>query len=211
MTTEEIERELTLASWRAVRPLFLALVLVLVCIWAATARSATVQLTCTAPTKNIDGTPITAALSYRAYWGTSGGSLTNVVTLAGPGCAGPVVVPDPAAGTSVTYSFAVTAIANGMESAKSSIATKALTTPVPTPEPPTALTAAAGTAAYTIKPDYTTFGPMLVSSKVGTVRTETACSARQRISGTDYYRVPKTAVAFLGAAKDYVVAKCVQS
>lgn len=44
MTTEEIDRELTRASWRAVRPLFLALVLVFVCIWASLAEAATVTI-----------------------------------------------------------------------------------------------------------------------------------------------------------------------
>lgn len=44
MTNDEINRELTHASWRAVRPLFLAMVLVFVCIWAALAEAATVTI-----------------------------------------------------------------------------------------------------------------------------------------------------------------------
>lgn len=40
MNTDEINRELNHASWRAVRPLFLALVLVFVCILAAVANAA---------------------------------------------------------------------------------------------------------------------------------------------------------------------------
>lgn len=108
--------------------------------WMRRAEAATVQLTCTAPTQHTNGTPITAALTYTAYWGTSATSLTNTSALAGPGCKGPVVVPDPAPGTSITYYFAVTAIAGVMESAKSNVAAKTYATPLPTPNPPMLLT-----------------------------------------------------------------------
>lgn len=118
------------------------------CIWGVVANAASVNLTCTAPTQNTDGSAISAALVYKAYWGTSATTLTNAVPLAGPGCKGPVSVPDAPAGQSVTYHFAVTATANGQESAKSNIATKTVSTPFPTPNPPSLLTA--DTVAYQV-------------------------------------------------------------
>jgi hypothetical protein len=174
MNTKEIERELDHASWRAVRPLFLAFVLVLVAYvgWAADAFGATANLTCTAPTQNTNGTPITATLTYKAYWGTSATSLTNPSTLSGPGCKGPVVVPDPAPGTTITYHFAVTATANGQESAKSNVATKTFTTPNPTPNPPALLTAE--TVAYQINLGSNN---KIYFSRVGTIELGRACIA----------------------------------
>ena len=41
----------------------------------------TVTLTCSPPTKNTDGTAITAALTYKAYWGTSPTTLTNTAPM----------------------------------------------------------------------------------------------------------------------------------
>jgi hypothetical protein len=172
MNTDEIERELDHASWRAVRPLFLAMVLVLVCILAVVAEAGTVQLTCTPPTQNTNNTPITAALTYKAYWGTSATSQPNASALAGPGCAGTVVVPDAAAGSSITYHFAVTAIANGQESAKSNIATKTVTTPNPTPNPPALLTAE--TVAYQINLGSNN---KIYFSRIGTIELGRACVA----------------------------------
>ena len=187
--------------------LVLLLVIVALAAWGR-ANAATVRLNCNLPSQYTNGDPIgTAPISLKAYWGTSATALTTVVPLAS--CAGgQVTVPDPAAGATVTYIFAVTATVNGMESAKSNTASKAIATPLPTPNPPTGLTAAAGAIAWSIKPDYTTFGPMKLSATVGTVRARTACVTRQNIAGTNYYRVPKSAVAFSGAATDYVVAKC---
>jgi hypothetical protein len=206
MNTDEIERELDHASWRAVRPLFLAMVLVLVCILAVVAEAGTVQLTCTPPTQNTNGTPITAALTYKAYWGPSATSQPNASALAGPGCAGPVVVPDAAAGTSVTYHFAVTAIANGMESAKSNVATKTFTTPLPTPNPPMLLTT--GGLVWQASPNWTDFSWKL-GAQVGSIAPGIKCDATRRIGG-EYFRVTGPIV-WVTAKKDYVVAKCERS
>lgn len=203
MNTDDIDRELNHASWRAVRPLFLALVLVFVCILAAVAQAADAKLTCTAPTQNTDGTPITAALTYKAYWGTSATSLPNASALAGPGCAGSVIVPDAAAGTSVTYHFAVTATAAGMESAKSNVATRAFTTPLPTPNPPLLLTT--GGLVWQASPNYSNFGWKL-GAQVGSIAAGIQCDANRRI-GEEYYRVT-SAIIWTAGKKDYVVAKC---
>lgn len=136
-----------MASWYQVRPLFLSIVLFWVCVWAAVAHAATIQVTCTAPTTNVDGTPITSTLAYKAYWGTSAASLTSAVPLAGPGCKGPVSVPDAPVGGTVTYHVAVTAIANGMESARSATASKSFSTPNP-PSPPTGVLLTADQVGY---------------------------------------------------------------
>ncbi len=49
---------------------------------------------------------------------------------------------------------------------------------------------------------------MRLSAKVGTLRAITVCIPHQRIAGTSFYRVPKSAVSFSGGATDYVVAEC---
>jgi hypothetical protein len=202
MRTKDRERDY--ASWYAVRPLFWALVLVFACILAAAAQAATAQLTCAAPTQNTNGTPISAMLTYKAYWGTSATSLANASALAGPGCLGSVVVPDPAAGTSITYHFAVTAIANGQESAKSNVATKAFTTPIQMPNPPTLLLTLGGDV-NVASPNYTNFSWKL-GAKAGTIAPNIKCDASRKI-GEDYYRVTGPVV-WTSGKKDYVVAKC---
>lgn len=167
------------------------------------ARAATATLTCTAPAQNTNGTAITAPLTYKAYWGTSSTSLTNADAMQGPGCAGTVVVPDPTPGTSATYYFAATATANGIESAKSNLATKAFTTPYPTPNPPLLLTT--GGDVFAATPNYTIFSWKL-GAKVGTIAPNIKCDATRKI-GDDYYRVTGPVV-WIGATKNYVVAKC---
>jgi hypothetical protein len=204
MNTDEIERELNHASWRAVRPLFLAMVLVFVCILAVVAEAGTVQLTCTPPTQNTNGTPITASLGYKAYWGTSATALTNDVDLAGPGCAGSVVVPDPAPGATITYHFAVTAITAYQESAKSNVVAKTFSTPRPTPKPPTLLLTTGGLV-WQASPNYSNFAWKL-GAQVGTIAGGIKCDASRRI-GEDYYRVTGPIV-WTASRKDYVVAKC---
>jgi hypothetical protein len=190
-------------SWRASRPAFLLLVLSALCFWAAIVQAATITVTCTPPTANVDGTPITAALTYKAYWGTSAVSLPNSSALAGPGCKGSVMVPDAPAGQSVTYHLAVTAIAAGQESVKSNIATKTFSTPLPTPNPPILLTE--GGLVWMASPNYTTFGWKL-GSTAGTIAAGIKCDATRRI-GDDYYRVTGPIV-WTAGKKNYVVAKC---
>lgn len=191
---------------------------------ARPAVPALAMLKWTPPTKNTDGSALTDLAGYRIYYGTSASALTQTVEVANAS----ISTYEPEIFGSGTYYFAVRAVnAAGNESVNSNVASKLMDyTPavaavppvvwtktitvqvVPQPNPPAALTAAVGATAYGIKPDYITFGPMLVSSKLGTVRVKTTCKAIQRISGTDLYRVPKSAVAFSGKASDYVVAPC---
>jgi hypothetical protein len=214
MNTHEDDREQAeyLREWdrqhpRTLRPLFLMLLgtalIALTMAVAYSANAATAKLTCTPPTKNTDGTNITAALTYKAYWGTSATSLPNTSTMQGPGCAGSVVVPDPAPGTSVTYYFAVTAIADGMESAKSSVAQKTYTTPKPTPQPPVLTTV--GGDVFAASPNWTNFSWKL-GAKAGTVAKDIKCDATRKI-GEDFYRVT-SGIKWAGSKKSYVVARC---
>jgi hypothetical protein len=94
------------------------------------AYAADVTLTCTPPTTFTDGKPITGAISYKFYRGTTAGTYT--VSQASPTCATTFtgVPPGP-------NHFAVTAIVGGMESGFS--AATSVTAPNPTPNPPTNL------------------------------------------------------------------------
>jgi len=141
MNRDAIRRERDIRSWRQVRPLFLAMILVWLCIWAVLAQSAELTLTCTPPTKNTDGSAITGTIKYRFYWGTA---LPLTQTVDSSTCAARVTVPDPVAGQSVTYIAQATAAVGNVESARSNTASKTISnpisTPIPTPEPPAGLT-----------------------------------------------------------------------
>lgn len=85
-------------------------------------------VTCTAPTKNTDGSNLTNLASYRWYWGNSASSLPNTKTTpAASGCNTIIAALAPG-----TWFFAATAIdANGVESAKSNVAQKDIPATVP--------------------------------------------------------------------------------
>lgn len=75
--------------------------------------------------------------------------------------------------------------------------------------PPVLTLKTLGGDVFTATPDYTTFGPMKVGARVGTITANVKCDATRRIVGTDYYRVPKASTTFTGTSKpDYAVAKC---
>jgi hypothetical protein len=89
-------------------------------------------LSWTAPTTNTDGTAITATLTYNVYQGLSGAlvkvqsNLTTAATTITTGLT-----------ANTTQCFAVTAIANGVESAQSTPACAAI--PFPAPGAPTSV------------------------------------------------------------------------
>jgi len=178
-------------------------VIAIALIAAGRAEAAEVKLTCKPPTQYTNNSPIAAPLTYKAYWGTSATSLTNTLPLAGPGCAGPVIVPDPAPGASATYHFAVTATAAGVESDKSNIATKTVTTPLPTPSPPILLTT--GGIVYQASPDWVKFSFKL-GAQVGSISDGIKCDCSRKI-GDDYCRVTGPIV-WTAGKKDYVVTRC---
>jgi hypothetical protein len=117
-----------------VKLLRLTLALILTCVAVgAHAVASGASLTWTAPTANTDGTPIAGALTYNIYQGATAATLTKVAS--GLTSTTGAVTAGLTAGT--TQYFAVTAVANGMESAQTPVA--ALAIPFPTPNAPTSL------------------------------------------------------------------------
>lgn len=100
--------------------------------------SLTASISWVAPTENSDGTPITGTLTYNLYQGTvppGGGAPT--MTKVQSGLTSPsATVASLTEGT--TQAFAVTAIANGQESAMTALDDVVI--PLPTPNAPTGLT-----------------------------------------------------------------------
>lgn len=169
-------------------------------LWWRTADAAIVNLTCKPPTLNVDNTPITAPLAYKAYWGMKADSLTSTAALAGPGCKGPVYVPDAPSGSSVTYHFAVTAIAAGLESDFSNVASKVITG-----MPKQLLTV--GGDVWIASPDWSVFG-WKRTDKAGTIAPKMKCDPTRHIP-PDLYRVTAPIV-WTAGKKNYVVARCEQ-
>jgi len=175
------------------------------------------SLTWVNPTTNTDNTGIPATcpagqtqcgkltftrMEYGSCSGTAFGTKVGEIMVPAPGQAAIV-------NNLVPQMFCFRAFARNdytNESIASNVALKTIV--APTPKPPTGLTALAGATAYAIKPDYTGFGPMQRGGIVGTLKVNALCTARQRIYGTDLYRVPKAAVAFTANPQDYVVAAC---
>lgn len=80
-------------------------------------------LSWTAPTKNMDGSPITGLAGYHVYYGMDPNNLTHTVNVAGAASTR-YVVKGLSAGT---YYFAVSAYnAMGRESVKSNVASKTI-------------------------------------------------------------------------------------
>jgi hypothetical protein len=80
-------------------------------------------LSWTAPTQNIDGTPLTNLAGYHIYYGTSAGSLSKVVTIASPTATSYTI----GNLTSATWYFGVTAYSStGEESAVSNVGSKTI-------------------------------------------------------------------------------------
>jgi len=98
------------------------------------AFSQTATVTWTAPTKNTDGSAITATLTYNLYQGVQGASLTKVQS--GLASTSATVTTGLTQGT--TQCFTVTAVVNAAESAQSTSACVAIA--FPTPGVPTQIT-----------------------------------------------------------------------
>ena len=190
----QIERELDHASWRSVRPLFLAMVLVLVCIWAASSKADSVTVSWTPPTQNTDGTPLTNLAGYRVLYGTSASSLTQTVQT--PQNVSRTVIDGLAPGQ---WFFGVTAFtSSGVESALSNIASKTIAAA------PKMLVTVGGPV-FVASPDWTHFGWKL-GAEAGTIAARQKCDVTRKI-GDDFYRVTSPIV-WKAGKKNYVVAKC---
>lgn len=103
---------------------YVALALLWLLPFAAWAQTAT--LSCTAPTQNTNGSPLTNLVSYKWYWGTALGNYPNQKTT--PSSAGCNTVIDGL--TDATWFFAVTAVnTSGIESSLSNAASKVVELP----------------------------------------------------------------------------------
>lgn len=198
-------------KWQAITLVALALV-VGMAIGAPTADAAeSATVTCTPVTQNTDGSAITGAVSYKAYFGTSATALSATKDL-GATCGGVVSgLPSAAPGASITYYFAVTASVAGVESAKSNIASKAFSTALPVPKPPTGLTAVE-TTAYNVDWKWTRKGFLVgVGRPLGTVEIGTACHDDFNVAG-GYARVDRKDVTSTQRVLPAIVlAKCAKA
>ncbi len=157
-----------------------------------------VTLSCTAPTQNEDGTPLTDLAGYTFYYGTNaGGPYPTTESVDASVCG--IVTQDLAPGT---YYFVATAVnAQGVESVFSNEATK--TVGGTAPNAPTGLV---------VEGDLTVYGlsqtrDRLVTYPVGTVPLGTECDGTMSANGM--YLVPFDAVTFAGSVRpDVLVAQC---
>lgn len=159
-----------------------------------------VQLTCTAPTTNTDGTALTNLAGFRFYAGTSPTNLTQAIQVANPAKCETKLTSLAVA----TWYFAATAYtADGRESAYSNIVSRVITAvPAAVPNPPDSLSVVATTAYAVIKRV-----DRFVMLPVGTVPADTQCDVTQSVNG--YYVVPRAKVTFTGNVQpDVVVAQC---
>jgi len=188
---------------------FLALLLIAL---GAQAQQNSAILTCTAPTKNTDGTNLTNLAQYRWYWGLSVTALQNTRTTPSSAGCGTTIDQLP----SGTWFFSVTAINSaGVESAKATPASKTITAD---PLPPTGLVVAGPTSinnAYTLS----TVNNAVTKQAVGTVANGTPCDGTQKINfwgnqeddQADMYLIPlgtSGLVLLPGVSPDVVFARC---
>lgn len=171
--------------------------------FSGAASAAEVTLSCTPPTHNEDGSPITGAITYTAHYGATETTLSETANL-GSTCGGRITIQDPPPGQSMTRYFAVRAHVGGAQSDLSEIVSKTIAAPPPIPNPPTGLTVQEGEqTAYQVIGTKNRFTLL----PVGTVAADTACDASQSVNG--YYVVPREAVTWFGSVEPQaVVARC---
>jgi hypothetical protein len=182
---------------------FLALV-VLCLIGAAAVDAATLEATCAPPTTNTDSTPITKPITYTFHWGTSAASLTNTVNAST--CSATITVPDPAAGTSVTYHVGVKAIVDSVPSAMSNVVSVVKSTPKPTPSPP--VLRVVEPTAYRLDQGYKNKPQFKVA---GLIPLGTLChpiAQATDVTGATYQLTERTVVTPIGSLPLVAFAKC---
>lgn len=174
------------------------------------ATAATVQLTWTPSTTNVDGSSIPATGSgslthYTLQYGSCGGTAPNYVFGT---AAGQVNIPAPSATYTTAdifgpglHCFRLSATNTfGQVSAYTNAASKNITPPIP--NPPSALTVTVTTAYYLIQQIN-----RLAFIPVGTVPASTPCDTTQSANG--YYAVDRAAVTWYGSTKPQIVfAQC---
>lgn len=157
--------------------------------------AAPVTLTCTLPTLNDDGTPLTDLAGTRYYEANvTGGPYVLVYDETDPTLCGAVLER-----TAGTYFYVATAYnVPGVESAYSGEAVKVV--PPPAPAPPTNLVVdPANLVAYAVSQTK----DVMVLYPVGTVPNGTACDGTMRFN--DKYVVPMDSVSWAGTARPLVI------
>ncbi len=141
----------------------------LLALFAIPALAGTATVTCTAPTKNSDGSALTNLAGYRFYYGTSASSMTQFVQVANPAtCSNKFTLADG------QWFFAVTAYTSaGAESIDSPTVSKTISsTPIPlTPMGP-----------YVYEPTGTASNPTM--SAIGLLLPGVSCGSTVRQIGT---------------------------
>lgn len=159
-----------------------ALVLAVAAI-APQAHATDVTATCTAPTKNTDGSTITGAITYKFYGALQGQTKTLLNSTPRTTCANTW-----ASAPVGTVCVAATAVVAGVESAQTPESCTVVAAPVP--QPPGALTVTIATA-YEIRPNST---GTLVATRIGVIQLGTQCqSDTRKVGAVTYNRVdPKS-------------------
>lgn len=186
------------------------------CSWSN--GSATINWT--APTQNVDGTPITNLTGYRVVYGTSATSLVQSVVVNNPAATSTVITALPAG----TWYFAVRAInSQQQESDNSNVVQRTIgaasasrtvnitinpgTPQPPQPQPPpSGLLVTSSTAAYDV---VTQNGVPVLGRQIGTIAVGRRCNNGYRIGTTNYYGVNTAYVTLTGSPRSSVaVAEC---
>lgn len=196
----KLERELDHAAWRSVRPMFLAMVLVLVSIWAISSKAAEpLQLSCNprAQEFDIEGKPTTIT-AYEVFSGLAANALQPLAKV-------PTCSYDASSTAPGKWFFAwrqYNAVGPSQLGPVSSFTVAAV--------PKQLLTV--GGDVYLASPNYSGPWPAngwKLGSKVGTIAPKIKCDATRQI-GADYFLV-KGPIVWTAGKKNYVVARCVES
>jgi hypothetical protein len=166
-----------------------AIVAVLLSVVSLPALAGYVTLSWVNPTQYTDGTALSASAITRTRleYGTcaSGAFGSRLGEFVSTGNDTTEISPNLNPGT---YCFRAYTMASGAESGPSSVASAVVVQPPP--QPPSGLTAVS-TVAWETRSKW---GSLVVWREGGTIPFGTPCDANTRISGTNYYAVPRTAV-----------------
>lgn len=183
------------------------LCLTMLCLSEA-AQAGTANLTWTLPTKNTDGSTITAPVTIKVYRATTQAGLATAPVLATT-AAGATAYADATAPAGTVW-YQISAVVNGQESARTGAVSTVV--PEPVPNPPTGFAVVAVVAGVNVSPVYRilqdgTRGEQLA----GFVDVGASCSGRAvfKYRGRTYRKVDPAAVRWWATrATDRVAAAC---
>ena len=156
-------------------------------------HAGTATVTCTPPTKNVDGSTLTSLAGYRFYYGNDASSLTKFVQVANPGtCVNTFTLADG------QWFFAVTAYTSaGAESVDSSIVSKTISS---TPTPLTPM------GPYVYEPTGTATAPTM--SAIGLLQPGATCGTSVRqIGTTKFCQITRAQADLIGWPADKTLAQ----